>query len=465
MAMEARAPTIPVDSHKRLEKRDFDRAGLRVVGAGDDDGTSSPRHYDVAVVGLGYVGLPLCLAFANKGVSVLGVDTDPEKPKALEAGKSYIRHIDDQAISAVVCARQFTATGDFSRLSESDAILICVPTPLTANRVPDLSYVESTVRLLAPHLRHGQLVVLESTTYPGTTDEVVRPLLEQGSGLCAGTDFFLAYSPEREDPGNPKSNFENVPKVVGGHSPTCLERAKSLYSRIVAEVVPVSSCRIAEATKLMENIFRSVNIALVNELKVIYSRMGIDVWEVIQAAATKPFGYMPFYPGPGLGGHCIPIDPFYLTWKALEYGHHTRLIELAGEINTAMPEYVVSRVIDALNDVGKPVKGSRILVLGIAYKADVDDDRESPSYAIMQSLEQRGAEVCYNDPHVPTIREGRSNHFVAGRKSVELPHDADVIVLCTGHREYLDIDFSRLDVPLVDCRNVVQKRPKAYYAA
>ena len=465
MAMEARAPTIPVDSHKRIGTHDFKRAGLRVVGTGDDDGTSPLRTYDVAVVGLGYVGLPLCLAFANKGVSVLGVDTDPEKPKTLHSGKSYIRHIDDQTISAAVGNRKFVATNDFASLSEAEAILICVPTPLTVNRVPDLSYVESTVKSIAPHLRHGQLIVLESTTYPGTTDEVVRPLLEQGSGLCAGTDFYLAYSPEREDPGNPKSNFENVPKVVGGYSTTCLERAKALYGRIVAEVVPVSSCRIAEATKLMENIFRSVNIALVNELKVIYSRMGIDVWEVIRAAATKPFGYMPFYPGPGLGGHCIPIDPFYLTWKALEYGHHTRLIELAGEINTAMPEYVVSRVIDALNDAGKPVKGSRILVLGIAYKADVDDDRESPSYAIMQSLEQRGAEVFYNDPHVPKIKEGRSNHAIAGRDSVDLPYEADVVVLCTGHREYLETDFSHMKVPLVDCRNIVHKRPKAYYAA
>lgn len=463
--MEARAPAIPIDSRQRSSSKHFDRSGLRVIRGDEEDQTRSSRAYDVAVVGLGYVGLPLCLAFANSGATVLGVDTDPEKPAALHAGHSYIKHIADQAISTVVENKKFAATNNFSDIGEADAILICVPTPLTVNRVPDLSFVESTVKMIAPHLRHGQLVVLESTTYPGTTDEVVRPLLEEGSGLTAGKDFFLAYSPEREDPGNPKSNFANVPKVVGGYSPTCLAGAQSLYGRIVVEVIPVSSCRIAEATKLMENIFRSVNIALVNELKVIYSKMGIDVWEVIRAASTKPFGYMPFFPGPGLGGHCIPIDPFYLTWKALEYGHHTRLIELAGEINTAMPEYVVSRVIDALNDAGKPVKGSRILMLGVAYKADVDDDRESPSYAIMESLEQRGAQVFYNDPHVPAIREGRSNHAVAGRSSVEITHDADVIVLCTGHREYRDADFSSLDIPLVDCRNIVQKRPRAYYAA
>jgi len=290
-------------------------------------------------------------------------------------------------------------------------------------------------------------------------------LLETGSQLQAGKDFFLAYSPEREDPGNPNSNFAKVPKVVGGLTETCLKRAKMLYSKIVAEVVPVSSCRIAEATKLMENIFRSVNIALVNELKVIYSRMGIDVWEVIRAASTKPFGYMPFFPGPGLGGHCIPIDPFYLTWKALEYGHHTRLIELAGEINTAMPEYVVSRVIDALNDTGKPVKGSRILILGVAYKADVDDDRESPSYAIMESLEGRGAIVTYNDPHVPEIRRGRTNHAVSGKTSVEVSDDVDVVVICTAHREYLNHDFSKMRIPLVDCRDIVKQRPALYYAA
>lgn len=432
---------------------------------GRDDGGAARGTHDVAVIGLGYVGLPLCLAFAKSGANVLGVDTDPTKAKKLSSGTSYIKHIADTDVAAAVDAKTLTATDDFAALAGADAILICVPTPLTPNRVPDLSFVESTCRSIAPHLQPGQLVVLESTTYPGTTDEIARPILEEGSGLRAGKDFFLAYSPEREDPGNPKSLLRDIPKVVGGLTEACRDRAVTLYGRIVKEVVPVSSCRAAEATKLMENIFRSVNIALVNELKVIYAAMGIDVWEVIRAASTKPFGYMPFYPGPGLGGHCIPIDPFYLTWKALEHGHHTRLIELAGEINTAMPDYVVSRVIDALNDIGKPVKGSRVLVLGIAYKADVDDDRESPSYAIMQSLEKRGAIVAYNDPHVPVIREGRSNHWVAGRACVPITADYDVIVLCTNHKEYASIDFPSLGVPLVDCRNAATQRPPRYYAA
>jgi len=465
MSLEARTPSVCPGSKKGSANQTLDRRGLRVFGSNTDDSSQIAAKYEVAIIGLGYVGLPLCLAFARAGVSVLGVDTDPGKPDALNAGQSYIKHIDSAAVQDAVAAGKLTATTDFSHLQDAEAILICVPTPLTVNRVPDLTYVEKTATLLAPHLRPGQLVVLESTTYPGTTDEVVKKLLETGSQLQAGKDFFLAYSPEREDPGNPNSNFAKVPKVVGGLTETCLKRAKMLYSKIVAEVVPVSSCRIAEATKLMENIFRSVNIALVNELKVIYSRMGIDVWEVIRAASTKPFGYMPFFPGPGLGGHCIPIDPFYLTWKALEYGHHTRLIELAGEINTAMPEYVVSRVIDALNDTGKPVKGSRILILGVAYKADVDDDRESPSYAIMESLEGRGAIVTYNDPHVPEIRRGRTNHAVSGKTSVEVSDDVDVVVICTAHREYLNHDFSKMRIPLVDCRDIVKQRPALYYAA
>ncbi|MFM8579012.1 MAG: nucleotide sugar dehydrogenase [Planctomycetaceae bacterium] len=428
------------------------------------EATSSFSH-DVAVIGLGYVGLPLCLAFAHSGARVLGVDTDDRKAAAIGSGHSSIKHIAEESIRTAVRDGTLPATTDFASRAGAEAILICVPTPLTANRMPDLSYVESTCRSIAPNLRPGQLIVLESTTYPGTTDEVARPILEDGSGLRAGGDFHLAYSPEREDPGNPKSRLRDIPKVVGGLTETCRDRAVALYTRIVRDVVPVSSCRTAEATKLMENIFRSVNIALVNELKVIYAAMGLDGWEVIRAASTKPFGYMPFYPGPGLGGHCIPIDPFYLTWKALEHGHHTRLIELAGEINTAMPEYVVSRVIDALNDAGKPVKGSRVLVLGIAYKADVDDDRESPSYAIIQSLEKRGAIVSYHDPHVPVIREGRSNHHVAGRSCVPITADHDVIVLCTNHREYAAFDFNSLGVPLVDCRNAATMRPPQFYAA
>jgi UDP-N-acetyl-D-glucosamine dehydrogenase len=424
-----------------------------------------PRLHDAAIVGLGYVGLPLCLAFSRAGSRVLGIDLDAAKVASLSEGRSYIKHIADEDVAAVVRGRRFTATTDFAEAAMAEAVLICVPTPLTPNRTPDLSYVESTARALALHLRRGHLVVLESTTYPGTTEDVVRPILEQGSGLVAGRDFHLAFSPEREDPGNPRSTFSEVPKVVGGLTPACRERAERLYKRIVRDVVPVSSCRIAEATKLTENIFRSVNIALVNELKVIYAEMGIDVWQVIDAAATKPFGFMPFYPGPGLGGHCIPIDPFYLTWKALEYGQRTRLIELAGEINTAMPEYVVARIVEALNDAGKPVRGSRILLLGLAYKANVDDDRESPTYAIMQLLEKRGARVSYNDPHVPVIHAGRSHHAVAGRTSQPITADFDVLVLCTAHEEYREFDFAGLGVPLVDCRNFARRPPAARYAA
>ncbi len=418
---------------------------------------------EVAIIGLGYVGLPLCLAFARSGAVVLGVDLDREKAAALNASRSYIKHLGDAAV-AEACRAGFEATTDFSLIRQAKAILICVPTPLTGNRTPDLSFVENTARAIAPHLQPGQLVVLESTTYPGTTEEVVRPLLEAGSGLRAGQDFFLAYSPEREDPGN-ATKLSEIPKVVGGLTAACRDRAAALYGRIVKQVVPVSSCAAAEATKLLENIFRAVNIAMVNELKIIYAAMGIDIWEVIRAAATKPFGFMPFYPGPGLGGHCIPIDPFYLTWKALEYGLPTRLIELAGEINTAMPEYVVGRVVDALNDASKSVRGSRILLLGLAYKPNVDDDRESPTYAIMESLEKRGAAVFYNDPHVPMIRPGRSHHLVAGRESQPITGDYDVIVLCTNHAEYAGFDFARLGVPLVDCRAGAEKRPPRYYPA
>jgi UDP-N-acetyl-D-glucosamine dehydrogenase len=418
----------------------------------------------VAVIGLGYVGLPLCLAFAKAGGAALGVDLDDAKVRNIMGGRSYIKHIPSDAIKAAIDGGKLSATTDFSRLRNAGAILICVPTPLTPNRVPDLSFVESTARSIAPHLRAGQLVVLESTTYPGTTEEVVRPILEQGSGLVAGRDFHLAFSPEREDPGNPTS-LKDIPKVVGGLTPACCQVACDVYGTIVGKVVPVSSCGAAEATKLLENIFRSVNIALVNELKVIYAAMGIDIWEVIRAASTKPFGFMPFYPGPGLGGHCIPIDPFYLTWKAMEFGFRTRLIELAGEINTAMPEYVVSRIADALNDSGKSVSGSRILILGLAYKPNVDDDRESPTYEIMQMLEKRKAVVEYNDPHVPEIKPGRSHHVVAGRQSKAISPGYDVLVLCTNHREYADVDFAALGVPLVDCRDAAKKRPTRYYRA
>src|SRR4051794_16413268 len=334
----------------------------------------------VAIVGLGYVGLPLSLQFARSGVNVLGLDIDKTKIDFIHSGKTYIKHIEGSAIAEQVNAKRFEASTDFSRVKEVEAVVICVPTPLNKNREPDISYIIKTGESIAPHLTKGILVVLESTTYPGTTDEDLREVLEKGSGLKAGKDFHLAFSPEREDPGNPDSKVARIPKVVGGLTPACLARAKALYSQAVERVVPVSSCRVAEATKLLENIFRGVNIALVNELKVVYAAMGIDIWEVINAAKTKPFGFMPFYPGPGLGGHCIPIDPFYLTWKAREYGQNTRFIELAGEVNTSMPHYVVNRVAEALNDRCKSLKGSRVLVLGLAYKPDVDDERESPSY-------------------------------------------------------------------------------------
>ncbi len=366
----------------------------------------------IAIVGLGYVGLPLSLQFARCGVKVLGLDIDQNKVEALNAGRSYIHHIPASAISEQVQAGRFAATADFSRAGDVDAIIICVPTPLNKNREPDISYIIKTGENIAPHLKRGQLVVLESTTYPGTTDEDLRVVLEKGSRLKAGTDFHLAFSPEREDPGNPQSRVAEVPKVVGGLTPGCLERAQALYSKAIKTLVPVSSCRAAEATKLLENIFRGVNIALVNELKVVYAAMGIDVWEVINAAKTKPFGFMAFYPGPGLGGHCIPIDPFYLTWKAREYGQTTRFIELAGEINTAMPEYVISNVVEALNAQKKSLNGSKVLILGLAYKANVDDERESPSYILLERLKARGATVGPAPPfpschEVPRYRRRR----------------------------------------------------------
>src|SRR5437667_5981796 len=372
----------------------------------------------IAIIGLGYVGLPLSLQFAHSGATVLGLDVDPDKVKAINTARTYIKHVPDSAIAEAVRSGKFSASADFSRVREAQAVIICVPTPLTKTREPDLSFVLGTAGNIAPHLQRGTLVVLESTTYPGTTDGELRAVLEEGSGMKAGEHFHLAFSPEREDPGNPDSKVAKIPKVIGGYTPACLDKAIALYSCAVGKVIPVSSCKVAEATKLLENIFRSVNIALVNELKVIYAAMGIDIWEVIAAAKTKPFGFMPFYPGPGLGGHCIPIDPFYLTWKAREYGQQTRFIELAGEINTSMPDYVIGRVAEALNSRRRAVNGSRVLVLGLAYKADVDDDRESPSYRLMELLKGQGAEVAFYDPHVPMIRLTPEHPHWAGTKSV-----------------------------------------------
>ena len=412
-----------------------------------------------AIIGLGYVGLPLSLQFARSGITVLGMDIDSAKVEALNAGRSYINHISAQVISDAVSSGTFSATTDFSRIKEVEAAIICVPTPLNKNREPDISYILDTGRAIAPHLQKGTLVVLESTTYPGTTDEDLRAVLEAGSGLKAGRDFHLAFSPEREDPGNPESQVAIVPKVVGGYTPACLERATALYSKALKVIVPVSSCRAAEATKLLENIFRSVNIALVNELKVVYEAMDIDIWEVIAAAKTKPFGFMPFYPGPGLGGHCIPIDPFYLTWKAREFGKNTRFIELAGEVNTAMPEYVINRTTEALNAQKKSVKGSRVLVLGLSYKPNVDDDRESPSYVLMNLLKKLGAEVAYHDPYVPVIRKTREHAHWAGTRSVNWDRQTiegfDAVIIATNHKSVNCGQLAEWSHCIVDTRNAM----------
>jgi UDP-N-acetyl-D-glucosamine dehydrogenase len=391
----------------------------------------------IAVVGLGYVGLPLSLQFARSCVSVMGLDVDAKKVRLLNNGQSYIKHIEPSAIAELVKSGKFSASTEFSLIKDVEAVIICVPTPLTKNREPDISFVIKTGEMIAPYLAKGALVVLESTTYPGTTDEDLRVVLEEGSGMKAGLDFHLAFSPEREDPANRESKVKSIPKVVGGYTQACLQKAMSVYGQAIDELVPVSSCRVAEATKLLENIFRSVNIALVNELKIVYGAMGIDIWEIIEAAKTKPFGFMPFYPGPGLGGHCIPIDPFYLTWKARESGKHTRFIELAGEINTAMPEYVVLRVADALNTRNKAVKGSRVLILGLAYKPNVDDERESPSYILMDLLSERGAELEYYDPYLPVIKPTREHSHWAGKKSVEWDRATiesfDLVLIATNH--------------------------------
>ncbi|MDA9589751.1 nucleotide sugar dehydrogenase [Opitutales bacterium] len=431
----------------------------------------------IAIIGLGYVGLPLGLRFAESNVSVLGLDVDQAKVDAINAGETYIRHIEAEQIGSARDSGLLEASTDFSRVSEVDAVLICVPTPLNKYREPDISYVLKSGEAIAPFLApqpsgltsqassRPKLVVLESTTYPGTTDTDLLKVLEAGSGLKAGEDFHLAFSPEREDPGRKDHSVKTIPKVMGGYTDACLERCVDLYSMALDAVHPVSSCRVAEATKLTENIFRSVNIALVNELKMVFHEMDIDVWDVVNAAATKPFGYMPFYPGPGLGGHCIPIDPFYLTWKAREYDQHTKFIELAGEVNTSMPDYVVARVAEALNEDAKSIKGSRILLLGMAYKPNVDDDRESPSYVLTEKLEDKGATVSYNDPYVPEIRPTREHPHLAGRKSTDITDDYDCILLATHHNEYKDFDFSGFKCPVVDTRNCVSKRPSKYFRA
>ena len=413
----------------------------------------------IAIVGLGYVGLPLALQFARSEVSVLGLDIDLKKVQALSEGRSYIQHIGSAAIAEQIGARRFEASVDFSRIREVDAVIICVPTPLNKNREPDISFIVETGKAMAPFIQRGMLVVLESTTYPGTTDEDLRGVLEAGSGLKAGVDFHLAFSPEREDPGNPKSKVAEIPKVVGGFTPACRDKACALYARAIKTIVPVSSCRAAEATKLLENTFRSVNIALVNELKIVYGAMGIDVWEVINAARTKPFGFMPFYPGPGLGGHCIPIDPFYLTWKAREYGVTTRFIELAGEVNTSMPRYVVDRAAEALNSRRRAVNGAKVLLLGLAYKPNVDDQRESPTFVLMDLFQQRGAKVSYYDPHIPVIVPTREHAAWTGVESVAWNRETiaafDLVVISTDHACVNYGELAAWAPLIVDSRNAM----------
>ena len=407
----------------------------------------------IGIIGLGYVGLPLTIEFCRAGFNVIGFDTDEEKVKMLDRGQSYIGHISKEELSNAL--KKLKPTSDFSKLSDVDCIIICVPTPLGKHNEPDMRYIFSTGRTIAKYLRKGQLVVLESTTYPGTTDEDLKNILEE-SGLKAGKDFFLAFSPERQDPGNKKFTTNTIPKIVGGYSSECLKVAKALYDQIVIQTVPVSSTKVAEAAKLLENIYRAVNIALVNELKILFDRMGIDIWEVIEAAKTKPFGFQAFYPGPGLGGHCIPIDPFYLTWKAKEYELNTRFIELAGEINSYMPHYVVEKACHVLNMFGKAVKGAKILILGVAYKKDVDDLRESPALKIIQLLKRYGANINYNDPFVPVCR-GHRKYPDIDMKSVELTEDilreSDLVILVTDHSVY---DYSFIEKHaqcILDTRN------------
>ena len=416
------------------------------------------RSARIGIIGQGYVGLPLGLVFCEAGFHVTGFDVDPAKVAALGRGESYIRHIGPERVRSAVGSGRYRATTDFDGLRDCDAIFICVPTPLGRHREPDNSYIHRTAEEIVRRLRRGQLVVLESTTYPGTTDEEVLPILER-SGLRTPEDFLLAFSPEREDPGNERFNTRSIPKVVGGVNAPSTAAAAALYGAALEKVIPVSSARVAESAKLLENVFRSVNIALVNELKVIFDRMGIDIWEVIEAAKTKPFGFMPFYPGPGLGGHCIPLDPFYLSWKAAEHGEWARFIELAGEINTRMPAYVVSRVGGALNEDGKALKGSRVLVLGLAYKANIDDDRESPSYEIIELLQHAGARVDYCDPYFPFARPGRKHAL----EMASVPLDAatfgvyDAVVVATAHDFFRNPALYRSTRLVVDTRNAVPR--------
>ena len=418
----------------------------------------------IGIVGLGYVGLPLVRAFVSCGASVIGFDVDDRKVDSLHQGKSYIRHLDSSWLKVAVENKTFRPTHDMSRLDEPDVIIICVPTPLNASRDPDMSYIENTTIAIAKKLRAGQLVVLESTTYPGTTRDVVKPILDK-TGLKCGSDYFLAFSPEREDPGNQHFTTQTIPKVVGGIDKPSLSRAVEVYSLVMKHVVPVASCEVAEASKILENTYRSVNIAMVNELKLLFMKLGIDIWEVIEAAKSKPFGFQAFYPGPGLGGHCIPIDPFYLTWLARCHEMPTRFIELAGEINTSMPRFVVDRVAEALNDLGKAVNGARVGILGVAYKKNIDDPRESPSFKLMELLLERGAILSYSDPHVPTLPKMRSFHvptLSSQDLTAEYLSEMDCVLIATDHSAF-DYEFIVAHSKLVvDTRNATLgiKAPK-----
>ncbi len=420
----------------------------------------STRKASIGIIGLGYVGLPLVIRFAEEGFSVFGFDIDRKKVDSINAGKSFIKHIASDKIASFVRQGLVKASDNFTGLKKVDIIIICVPTPLNEMREPDLQYVEKTGEAIAKNFRKGQLISLESTTYPGTTDEILLPLLEKEGKYKAGKDFFLVYSPEREDPGNKNFTTKTIPKVVGGLTPACLKAGKVLYEQIIDEVVPVSSTRAAEMTKLLENIYRCVNIALVNEMKILGDRMGINIWEVIEASSSKPFGFSPFYPGPGLGGHCIPIDPFYLSWKARQYDFTTKFIELAGEINTSIPYYVIGKVMEALNTRGKSLKGAKILVLGIAYKKDIDDDRESPSLKLIEILQTKGAVIRYNDPFIPRLKKTRKYNF--NLQSVELTKkllsSVDLVLIATDHSEY-DYEWIGKHAPLVvDTRNAMKEK-------
>jgi UDP-N-acetyl-D-glucosamine dehydrogenase len=412
----------------------------------------------IAIVGLGYVGLPLLLAYARAGYRVIGFDIDEKKTSHLLRGESYIKHIPPEQVAAALASGRLDATTDFTRIVEADAVILCVPTPLDQHFEPDLSYVRDTLDAVVPHLKPGTTLSLESTTYPGTTEEEMVPRVT-ARGLVPGQSVFIVYSPEREDPGNPKFAATNIPKVVGGHTPACLEAGVALYQAAFDTVVPVSSCKVAELTKLLENIYRSVNIGLVNELKIVADAMGIDIWEVIRAAATKPFGFTAFYPGPGLGGHCIPIDPFYLTWKAREFGVNTRFIELAGQINRSMPEYVVHRTMMALNDRGKAMKGSRVIILGLAYKANVDDMRESPTFELLDRFSALGTDVSYYDPHVPEIGPTREHAKWQGVKSIQWTEQTirsyDAVVIATNHQAYDLTQLAAWAALVIDTRNAM----------